>query len=80
MTSNFGGFMDVFFGLTFLSVLASLAIPIIIVGLVIWAVRRNRSLRRDPAEEELRIRLARGEIDMTEFEARLRALHGGDHS
>jgi uncharacterized membrane protein len=80
MTSNFGGFMDAVFGLTILSVLASLAVPISIVGLVIWAVRRNRSLRRDPAEEELRIRLARGEIDMTEFEVRLRALRDGDRS
>ncbi len=80
MTPDFGGFMDAIFGITMLSIVASLAVPVIIIGLLIWAIRRNRSLQHDPAEEQLRIRLARGEIDMTEFEVRLRALRDGDRS
>lgn len=75
---DLGGFMDGIFLVTILSVVASLAIPIIIVGVIIWAIRRNAPARRDPAEESLRERLARGEIDQAEFLVRMRALHDGD--
>lgn len=74
MTPDAGGFMNAIFGITFLSIIASLAVPILIIALVIWAIRRNAGTMRDPAEDELRTRLARGEIDTTEFEVRLRAL------
>ena len=70
--------MDGVFLITIVSVIASLAIPIVIVGVVIWAIRRNTPARRDPAEEALRERLARGEIDQAEFLVRMRALHDGD--
>lgn len=70
--------MDGIFAFTALTVLASLAIPLIIVGVVIWAIRRQAPRRRDPAEEALRERLARGEIDQAEFLVRMRALHDGD--
>jgi len=72
------GFFDAIFGITIVSVLASLAIPLIIVGVVIWAIRRSAPRRRDPAEESLRARLATGEIDQAEFLVRMRALHDGD--
>lgn len=73
-----GGIMDaVLFG-TIITALVSLAIPIIIIVVVIWAIRRNAPARRDPAEEALRQRLARGEIDQAEFLVRMRALHDGD--
>ncbi len=70
--------MDGVFLVTILSVVASLAIPIVVIGVVIWAIRRNAPARRDPAEEELRDRLARGEIEQAEFLVRMRALHDGD--
>jgi uncharacterized membrane protein len=72
------GFFDAIFGITIVSLLASLAIPLIIVGVVIWAIRRSAPRRRDPAEESLRARLATGEIDQAEFLVRMRALHDGD--
>jgi uncharacterized membrane protein len=73
---DIGGIMDGVFLITIVSVVASLAVPLIVVGVVIWAIRR----RRDPAEESLRERLARGEIDQAEFLVRMRALHDGDDS
>ncbi len=72
------GFFDAIFGITIVSILVSLAIPVIIIGVVIWAIRRNTAPRRDPAEESLRARLATGEIDQAEFLVRMRALHDGD--
>ena len=72
------GFFDAIFGITILSVLASLAVPLIIIGVVVWAIRRSAPKRRDPAEESLRARLATGEIDQAEFLVRMRALHDGD--
>ena len=72
------GFMDGVMVMTLVSVVASLAIPIVIIGVVIWAIRRNAPARRDPAEEALRVRLASGEIDQAEFLVRMRALHDGD--
>jgi uncharacterized membrane protein len=76
MTPDIGGIMDGVFLITIFSVVASLAIPLIVVGVVIWAIRR----RRDPAEASLRERLARGDIDQAEFLVRMRALHDGDDS
>ncbi len=78
MPPDIGGIMDGVFLVTILSVVASLLIPIVILGVVIWAIRRNTPARRDPAEEALRDRLARGEIEQAEFLVRMRALHDGD--
>jgi uncharacterized membrane protein len=61
-----------------------------IAGLIVWVIARNRpDLRQrvsgvfsdpqpqvDPAEEILRGRLARGEIDAEEYERCLRVLRG----
>jgi uncharacterized membrane protein len=62
--------------------LVSLLLPLIItgavIGVVIWAVRRNTQRRESPAVEELKARLARGEIDPTEYQVRIRALRDGD--
>ena len=74
---DIGGFMDGIFLVSILGVVVSLAVPLVIVGVVIWAIRRQAP-RRDPAEEALRERLARGEIDQSEFLVRMRALHDGD--
>jgi uncharacterized membrane protein len=72
-----GGILDGVFLVTILSVVASLALPLVVIGVVIWAIRRQAP-RRDPAEEALRARLASGEIDQSEFLVRMRALHDGD--
>ena len=80
MPPDIGGFMDGMFLFSILTVVASLAIPLVIVGVVIWAIRRQSPRRRDPAEEALRERLAHGEIDQAEFLVRMRALHDGDDS
>ena len=75
---DFDGIMNGIFLTTIITMAVSLAIPIIIIVVVIWAIRRNAPARRDPAEEALRERLARGEIDQAEFLVRMRALHDGD--
>lgn len=77
-TGDIGGFMDGVFLITMVSVIASLIIPIVIIGVVIWAIRRNSAPQRDPAEQALRDRLAAGQIDQAEFLVRMRALHDGD--
>jgi len=73
---DIGGIFDAAIGITILGFVVTLAVPIIIVIAIVWAVRRGVPKRRDPAEEALRDRLARGEIDMAEFQVRLRALRG----
>ncbi len=65
---------DAIVGITILGFVVTLAIPLAIVIVVIWAIRRGMPARRDPAEEALRTRLARGEIDMAEYQVRMRAL------
>jgi len=67
------------FGPIFLiSMLLPLIITGAIVGVVIWTVRRNTPRRESPAVEELKARLARGEIDPVEYQVRIRALREGD--
>ena len=75
---DISGFFDAFFGVTLVAILFSLLVPIAIIVAIVWAIRRGFPRRRDPAEEELRDRLARGEIDMAEYQVRLRALRD-DH-
>lgn len=75
---EFGGFMDAMLFGTVITIVASLALPIVIIIVVVWAIRRSAPASRDPAEEALRERLARGEIDQAEFLVRMRALHDGD--
>jgi len=64
------------------TMLVAVAVPLIttglIVGVVIWAIRRSVPPREDPAVAELKSRLARGEIDPTEYQVRLRALERDD--
>jgi uncharacterized membrane protein len=74
------GFMGAIFGITIIGIVVSLLVPIAIIILVVWAIRRSAPARRDPAEQELRGRLASGEIDMAEFQVRLRALREGDET
>ena len=78
MTPDVGPLFDAVFGITIVGMLLSLVIPLLIIGVIVWAIRRNAPRRRDPAEEELRTRLADGQIDQAEFLVRMRALHDGD--
>jgi uncharacterized membrane protein len=72
--------MDPFFDLDWLMpfMFASLVVPLVItavvIGVVVWAIRRNTPPREDPAITELKARYARGEIDPAEFEVRMRSL------
>ena len=75
---DMGGFMDGMFLTMIIGFATTLLVPIVIIVVVVWAIRRNAPARRDPAEEALRERLARGEIDQAEFLVRMRALHDGD--
>jgi uncharacterized membrane protein len=68
------GIFDWFLPLMAASLLIPLVITGLVVGLVVWAIRRNSAPREDPSVSELKGRLARGEIDPAEYEVRLRSL------
>jgi uncharacterized membrane protein len=74
--------LDDLFGFLGPIFLASLLLPLIItgvvIGVVIWAIRRNTPRRESPAVEELKVRLARGEISPVEYQVRIRALQDGE--
>ena len=55
---------------------APILITLLVVGVVVWAIRRSGPPREDPAVAELKARYARGEIDTAEFQVRLRELSG----
>ena len=56
----------------------TLGTTLLIVGVVVWAIRRATPKAEDPAVAELKSRLARGEISPVEYEVRHRALTQGD--
>lgn len=60
------------------SLIVPLVTTLLIIGVVVWAIRRSMPPREDPAVRELKARLARGEIDTAEYEVRMRALRGPD--
>ena len=70
------------FGFVGCMIAISLLVPLLttglIVGTIIWAIRRSAPRREDPAIAELKARLVRGEIDPIEYTVRMRALRGGD--
>jgi len=61
-----------------LSLFVPLLAVVLIVGVIVWAIRRAGPPRADPAIAALRARLARGEIDPIEYQVRMRALRGED--
>lgn len=69
------GFMG---GMIAVALIVPLVTTLLIVGVIVWAIRRNAPARDDPAVAELKDRLARGEIDPVEYEVRIRALRDGD--
>jgi uncharacterized membrane protein len=60
------------------TILLPLVITVLVIGGVVWAIRRSVPRVEDPAVAELKSRLARGEIDPVEYEVRLRALQHPD--
>ena len=68
---DIGGFV---FGTILLSVVVPLVITIAIIGVIVWAIRRSAPTGKNAAIEELRTRFARGEIDQSEFQARMDVL------
>ena len=60
------------------TLLLPLVITILVIGGVVWAIRRSVPRAEDPAVAELKARLARGEISPVEYEVRMRALQGPD--
>jgi uncharacterized membrane protein len=70
MTPGFFGFAVV------ASLIVPLAITVLVIVVIVWAIRRNAPAREDPAIAELKARYARGEIDTPEFQVRLRELGG----
>jgi uncharacterized membrane protein len=60
------------------AIILPLVITGLVIGLIVWAIRRNAPASEDPAITELKSRLARGEIDPSEYQARLDALKADD--
>ena len=69
---------SMFWGLIVASVVAPVIITGLVIGVIVWAIRRSAPVAEDPAVAELRGRLARGEIDPIEFEVRMRSLRRDD--
>ena len=67
-----------FTGLIMAGLLVPIVTTVLILGVVVWAIRRNTPAREDPAVAELKARLARGDIDPVEYQVRMRALREGD--
>jgi uncharacterized membrane protein len=66
-----GGFV---IGTIIVSLVVPLAITGVVIAVIVWAIRRSVPTGRDAAVQELRSRFARGQIDETEFLARMDAL------
>jgi len=65
-------------GVIAVSLIVPLVTTLLIVGVIVWAIRRSAPASEDPAVAELKSRLARGEIDPVEYEVRMRALRDGE--
>ena len=61
-----------------ISLIVPLVITVAVIAVIVWSIRRSMPPREDPAVAELKTRLARGEIDIAEYQVRMRALRDGD--
>jgi len=68
---DIGGFV---MGTILISLLVPLVITAVVIGVIVWAIRRSAPAGNDVAIQQLRARFAAGEIDQSEFQARLDAL------
>ena len=60
------------------TLLSILATTLLVVGVIVYALRRAIPPAEDPAVAELKRRLATGEISPVEYEVRVRAIEKGD--
>ena len=65
-------------GMIAISLIVPLVTTVLVIGVIVWAVRRAAPVRDNPAVAELKSRLARGEIDPVQFQVRMRALRDGE--
>jgi putative membrane protein len=69
-----GLFGDMFGWIMVAGFLIPLVMTGLIIGVIVWTIRRSLPAREDPAVAELKRRYARGEISPAEFEVRMRSL------
>jgi uncharacterized membrane protein len=60
------------------TLLSILVITVLVVGVIVFALRRAIPPPEDPAIAELKRRMATGEISPVEYEVRVRAIEKGD--
>ena len=60
------------------TLLSILVITLLVVGVIVFALRRAIPPAEDPAIAELKSRMAAGEISPVEYEVRVRAIEKGD--
>jgi uncharacterized membrane protein len=60
------------------TLLSILVITLLVVGVIVFALRRAIPPAEDPAIAELKSRMATGEISPVEYEVRARAIEKGD--
>ena len=60
------------------TIILPLLITGLVIGIIVWTIRRSAPASEDPAISELKSRLARGEIDPAEYQARLDVLKADD--
>ncbi len=71
MNIDIFSFVGPMIALTFIGTFAIMAL---VIGIIAWSIRRSLPPAQDPAVAELKGRLARGEIDPSEYQARMDAL------
>jgi uncharacterized membrane protein len=65
-------------GIFVVGLIVPILTTILIVAVIVWAIRRGMPRREDPAIEQLKARMARGEISPVEYEVRMRALRDAE--
>jgi uncharacterized membrane protein len=60
------------------TLIVPLVTVVLVVGVIVWAIRRSAPASEDPAVAQLKSRLARGEISPVEYEVRMRALQDAE--
>jgi len=61
-------------GTVVISLLVPLVITVVVIGVIVWAIKRSIPSGKNAAIHELRARYARGEIEQSEFQSRMDAL------
>ena len=75
---NASGRADGFIAKPWGPIILPLVITGLVVGVIVWTIRRSAPASEDPAITELKSRLARGDIDPAEYQARLDVLKADD--